>query len=102
MGKTSVSFSVMTPIFVFFPIFSDASIFNLAPRPIVHRIVKINDKIIQTKGDHNEDQLTSNNNVYKTDETNINNDQLIGKVIFKIPYLGWFKIWITDLFNFIF
>ena len=75
---------------------------SLAPRPIVHRIVKIDDGILQTKGDHNEDQLTSKNNVYKTDETNIKDNQLIGKVIFKIPYLGWFKIWITDLFTFIF
>ena len=78
---------------------------SLAPRPIVHRIVKIDNKnlaIIQTKGDHNEKQLSKDNNYLKTDETKIFEDQIIGKVVFKIPYLGWFKIWVTDLLKFIF
>tara|TARA_Y100000310_G_scaffold306565_1_gene347820 strand:- start:765 stop:1445 length:681 start_codon:yes stop_codon:yes gene_type:complete len=71
-----------------------------APRPIIHRIVEISeDGIIQTKGDHNQDQLTSSNNIYNTDETNIKENQLIGKAIVKIPYLGWVKIWFTDLIN---
>lgn len=73
---------------------------SIAPRPIVHRIVSLNP--IQTKGDHNEQQLSVSNNIYKTDETNISKDQLIGKVVFKIPYLGWFKIWVTDFINWIF
>ena len=77
-----------------------------APRPIVHRIVNIREeggeKIYETKGDHNQDQLTTSNNSYKTDETNITEDQIIGKVIFRVPLLGWFKIWITELFNGIF
>lgn len=69
-----------------------------APRPIIHRIVNINEQgIIQTKGDHNKDQLTTSNNLYKTDETNINQEQIIGKAILKVPYLGWVKIWFTDL-----
>lgn len=75
-----------------------------APRPIVHRIVKLDkdtnqELTIQTKGDHNEKQLTSSNNIYNTDETNIKENQLIGKVVFKIPYLGWFKIWAMELLN---
>jgi len=73
---------------------------SIAPRPIVHRIVDLYP--IQTKGDHNEQQLSVSNNIYKTDETNIHKTQIIGKVVFKIPYLGWFKIWITDFFNFLF
>ena len=74
-----------------------------APRPIIHRIVDIDEnKIIQTKGDHNQDQLTSSNNPYKTDETNINPNQVIGKAIIRIPYLGWIKIWFTDIINAIF
>jgi len=71
-----------------------------APRPIIHRIVNINKQgIIQTKGDHNADQLTQSNNIYKTDETNILPEKLVGKAIFKIPYLGWPKIWAVELMN---
>ena len=73
-----------------------------APRPIIHRIVKIENGIIETKGDHNADQLNSENNIYETDETNIMESQIIGKAIFKIPYLGWVKIWFVDLINAIF
>ena len=70
-----------------------------APRPIIHRVVSINEGVIQTKGDHNPEQLTASNNIYKTDETNIKQEQIIGKAIFKIPYLGWFKIIIVDFFK---
>ncbi len=73
-----------------------------APRPIVHRIIKIDNSIIQTKGDHNREQLSRENNVYKTDETEISEEQIIGKVIFKIPYLGWFKIWVMELIDLVF
>lgn len=89
----------------FIPKIGDIIIFkpnekSTAPRPIIHRIVNINEQgIIQTKGDHNEKQLTSLNNIYKTDETKITKDQLIGKAIIKIPYLGWPKIWLTNLIN---
>lgn len=73
---------------------------STAPRPIIHRIVEINEQgIIQTKGDHNKEQLTYSNNFYQTDETNIKKDQIIGKAVFKIPYLGWIKIWFTELIN---
>ena len=70
-----------------------------APRPIIHRIAYIGDGIIQTKGDHNEGQLISSNNAHNTDETLIKPDQLIGKAILKIPYLGWVKIWFVELIN---
>jgi hypothetical protein len=72
-----------------------------APRPIIHRIVNITNDIIQTKGDHNSAQLISSNNIYATDETHINKDQIIGKAVFRIPYLGWLKIWVTDFTNMI-
>jgi len=72
---------------------------STAPRPIIHRIVSIEDSIIQTKGDHNKKQLTVSNNAYKTDETNITQDQIIGKAVLKIPLLGWPKIWATELIN---
>ena len=74
---------------------------SLAPRPIIHRIVNIQkeneEMVIQTKGDHNEKQLIATNNIYKTDETTIKEEQVIGKAIFKIPYLGYLKIWAVEL-----
>ncbi len=70
---------------------------SIAPRPIIHRIVKIENEIIQTKGDHNEEQLTSSNNIYKTDETQIKQEQIIGKAVFKIPWLGYVKIWAVEI-----
>ncbi len=73
---------------------------STAPRPIIHRIVGIDEQgIIQTKGDHNTKQLTSSNNIYKTDETKISQEQVIGKAVIKIPLFGWPKIWLTDLIN---
>jgi signal peptidase I len=72
---------------------------STAPRPIIHRIVKIEDGIMQTKGDHNEKQLVASNNIYNTDETNIRENQIVGKAILKIPYLGWPKIWATELLS---
>jgi len=58
--------------------------------PIIHRVVseeKVNNKFVfTTKGDHNQgpDPLVS--------ET-----QVLGKAVFKIPLLGWVKIWFTDI-----
>ena len=87
----------------FTPKVGDVIIFNAngnAPRPIIHRIVNINENgIIQTKGDHNKEQLTSTNNRYRTDETKITEEQIIGKAIIKVPYLGWVKIWAVDFLN---
>ena len=75
---------------------------SLAPNPIIHRIVSIDaNGVMQTKGDHNSAQLVASNNIYKTDETHITPDQIVGKAVFKIPYLGWFKLWVTDFFNMI-
>ncbi len=54
-------------------------------------------KIYSTKGDHNQEQLTGSNNNYNTDETNIKEEQIVGEVIFKIPFLGWLKIWFIEL-----
>ncbi len=71
---------------------------SAAPRPIIHRIVKINNTI-QTKGDHNGEQLVYSNNQFRTDETTIQQNQVIGKAILKIPYLGYLKIWMVELMN---
>lgn len=75
---------------------------STAPRPIIHRIISSSNNIFQTKGDHNAQQLTSGNNHYGTDETNISREQIIGKAVFKIPYLGYVKIWASELYTKIF
>jgi signal peptidase I len=66
----------------------------IARYPIIHRIIATNP--IGTKGDNNNDQLKAfgagYNNPVQVDETNINQDQLIGKATIRIPYLGWIKL----------
>lgn len=63
--------------------------------PIIHRAVNIwqeeGNYYMQTKGDHNEDSFEI------LGESKINKDRLIGKAIFRIPLLGWIKIWFVDL-----
>ena len=63
---------------------------SLAKNPIMHRIVSMNP--VETKGDHNLQQLTKENNQLKIDETNIGQDRILGKAIFGIPYLGFTKL----------
>lgn len=59
------------------------------PEPIIHRVVKINEDSYQTKGDHNFDSAM--------DERNIKSSQIIGKAVFRIPYLGYIKILFVEL-----
>jgi len=55
------------------------------PIPIIHRIVAINpDGSYQTKGDHNPGQLPYEKSVQK--------EQIHGKVIGVLPYVGWVKV----------
>lgn len=58
--------------------------------PIIHRVISLNP--IQTKGDHNSAQLSSITNNIGIDETNISEEQLVGKAVFRIPMLGWVKL----------
>ena len=59
-----------------------------APGPIIHRVIKIDQSVnkiyIQTKGDNNAGS--------RTDEFGITEDRIIGKAVFRIPYLGWVKL----------
>lgn len=73
---------------------------SLSPRSVIHRIIAENP--LQTKGDHNEQQLIAANNIYHTDETSITEDRVIGVAVLRIPYLGWLKLWVVDFFNKIF
>jgi len=55
--------------------------------PIIHRIIKIDENGYIFKGDHNND----------SDPYEVQSEQLIGKALFKIPYIGWIKIWFAEL-----
>ncbi|MBU0757210.1 MAG: signal peptidase I [Nanoarchaeota archaeon] len=65
----------------------------LRPDPIIHRVVNkknMEDKYyFQTKGDHNPTSDPS--------ESNISEDQVIGYAVFRIPYLGYIKIWVVEI-----
>jgi len=63
---------------------------STAQHPIIHRIVSENP--FGTKGDHNVEQLMANNNEQHLDETNISDDQVNGKAVFRVPALGWVKL----------
>src|SRR3989344_288613 len=55
--------------------------------PIIHRVIGIEDGFYMTKGDHNADASFFEKKIVK--------EQVYGKVLLKIPYLGWVKV----LFN---
>lgn len=57
--------------------------------PIIHRVVFIGDNYYQTKGDNNLDSFS------QLGETNIKDEQIVGRAIGKVPLLGYVKI----LFN---
>jgi signal peptidase I len=65
--------------------------------PIIHRVVKKMDKdnelYFQTKGDNNKDSIENSG----IDETKINESMIIGKAVFRIPLLGYIKIWFVEL-----
>ncbi|MFH1642318.1 MAG: signal peptidase I [Nanoarchaeota archaeon] len=69
------------------------------PDPIIHRVVKKWDEkgvyYFQTKGDNNPDSIKSS----YLDETRIFEERLIGKAVFRIPLLGYIKIWFVELIN---
>jgi signal peptidase I len=61
--------------------------------PIIHRVVDVKKGngilFFSTKGDHNVMQTM--------DDVEINQDDIIGKAVFRIPYLGWVKIGFFNL-----
>jgi signal peptidase I len=60
--------------------------------PVIHRVVT-KDDVIGTKGDHNQKQIYDS----KINEKYITKEQIIGKAWLRIPYLGYVKIWFTQL-----
>ncbi|HYD03405.1 MAG TPA: signal peptidase I [Alphaproteobacteria bacterium] len=60
--------------------------------PVIHRVVAKTD-VIETKGDHNQNQLLD----AKINERYISKDDIIGIAWVKIPYLGYVKILFAQL-----
>jgi signal peptidase I len=72
------------------------------PDPIIHRVVvwwtEDGKRFYMTKGDNYQtNKLPIRNAII--DETRIMENQVIGKALFKIPYLGYIKIWFVELIN---
>lgn len=69
--------------------------------PIIHRLVKIRNingtNYYQTKGDHNFDSISN----IQINEVNTKYNQIYGKAVFRIPFLGYVKIWFMDLLKII-
>ncbi len=63
------------------------------PYPIIHRVVGIrktdSGHVFETKGDHNPTQ--------GADDIAITEDRIFGKAAFRIPLLGWIKIWFFNI-----
>ncbi len=53
--------------------------------PIIHRVIKIDNGLITTKGDHNRISIPGV-------EESISQDRLIGKAVFRVPFVGWAKL----------
>lgn len=68
-----------------------------AANPIIHRVISLNP--LQTKGDHNEAQLVPGNNNYGADERNIPENRILGTAVLRIPWLGWPKLFVVELWN---
>ena len=74
--------------------------------PIIHRVIAVNgDGTFQTKGDNNPGQiiqppLDERRIPYDRpclDEADGTCDIVLGKAVFRVPWLGWVKIWAVDL-----
>ncbi len=61
--------------------------------PVIHRIVHYEDGVFTTKGDFNK-------NIHSF-EQDISTDTIIGEAYFRIPLVGYIKIWFVDLMRFI-
>lgn len=71
-----------------------------APDPFIHRIVKKwddNGYHFQTKGDNNRGSIQE----AWLDETDIRENQLIGKTLFRVPFLGYIKIGFVEALKFL-
>ncbi|RMD66637.1 S26 family signal peptidase [Candidatus Pacearchaeota archaeon] len=63
---------------------------SIARNPIIHRVISLSP--LATKGDNNQIQLVPGNNINSIDETHISEEQVMGKAVLRIPYIGWLKL----------
>lgn len=64
---------------------------NSRPYPIIHRVVGEDIVNYQTKGDANSGQISF--------EKSVSPKQIQGKAVLRIPYFGWLKVGLMELFN---
>lgn len=66
---------------------------TIRPDPIIHRVIHVkqndNSYYFQTKGDHNVQSYAF--------EQDIPENALLGKAVFRVPFLGYIKIWFVEL-----
>ena len=71
----------------------DIIVFNKRNERIIHRIIKISTVAgtdrYYTKGDVNDSE----------DEGYVTEDELVGKVVFKVPTIGWPTLWLKEVFK---
>ncbi len=81
--------------------------------PVIHRVVAIHEEngqiYFQTKGDHNSDSVSEHkrsgfvNGIYQTYdfddfETRIPQEDVIAVAVFRVPYIGYVKILLNDIY----
>lgn len=70
----------------------DVIIFEAGTRfPLIHRVIEIKNNSYSTKGDN----LDSNSGQLPY-EINIKKEQVLGKALFRIPFIGWVKLIFFD------
>jgi len=71
------------------------------PYPIIHRVISIRDTggelYFETKGDNNKFQIKG----FDLDEKNVSSEAYIGRAVFRIPFLGYIKIWFVEVMSWI-
>ena len=67
------------------------------PDPIIHRVIRkweLGGKYyFQTKGDNNKDSIKTQ----QLDETNIAENEVVGKAVLRVPLLGYIKIGFVEM-----
>ena len=75
----------------------DVIVYNVPGQgaPIIHRIISVETEngtvVYSTKGDHNNGQLSFEGQVY--------DNQILGKAVFRIPEIGWVKLFFVGFFQ---
>lgn len=75
----------------------DIIVFNANKEyPIIHRVVRIRSEeklYFMTKGDNNRNYIDDG----RLNELAVSETQLLGRAVLRIPFLGYIKIWFTDI-----